>query len=160
IGVEEGPDAVLSEGFLKSIPHTSTHTYEFPTPEEIAPAAFNQVLASSVVACRNAINLSIGSDETQVVVGGDHSVTFPSVLAVIQRIVTCEAMGYIQFDSHGDMNLQATSPTDNFHGMYVRALVDHFDIPEIEALAPHKLPTQNLLYIGNLDLDPAEQHFF
>src|SRR5688572_20193271 len=78
----------------------------------------------------------------------------------MERMHVCKEMGYIQFDSHADINLQATSPTDNFHGMYVRALVDHFDIPEIEALVPQKLPTSNLLYIGNLDLDPAEQVYF
>jgi arginase len=160
IGVEDGPDAVICGEFLKSFPQSSVYSYEFPTPEGIIPNCFNQALATTVAECRDAINRSIGPDDTQVVVGEDNSVTFPSVLAVMERMNISDEMGYIQFDSHGDVNLQATSPTDNFHGMYVRALVDHFDIPEIEALAAQKLPTNNLLYIGNLDLDPAEQQLF
>jgi arginase len=160
IGVEDGPDAVISEEFLKHFSQSSVYSYKFPKPEDITPSCFNQALAESIVACRNAINEVMRADQTQVVIGGDHSVTFPSVLAVMERMSRSQELGYIQFDSHGDLNLQATSPTDNFHGMYVRALVDHFDIPEIEALAPEKLPTRNLLYVGNLDLDPAEQAFF
>jgi arginase len=160
VGVEDGPDAVISGEFLNSFPQSPVYTYKFAKPEEVLPTFFNQVLAKSVAECRDAINRSLRPDQTQVVIGGDHSVTFPSVLAVIERMNIGEEMGYIQFDSHADINLQATSPTDNFHGMYVRALVDHFDIPEIEALVPQKLPTSNLLYIGNLDLDPAEQKFF
>jgi len=160
IGVEDGPDALLSQNFLKCFPQSPIYSYEFPRPEDIAPSYFNRALAKSVVECRNAINLLSRPGKRQVVIGGDHSVTFPSVLAVMERLGITKEMGYIQFDSHGDLNLQATSPTDNFHGMYVRALVDHFDIPEIERLVPRKLPTNNLLYIGNLDLDPAEQAFF
>lgn len=160
IGVEDGPDAVISEEFLESFPQSSLYTYEFPAPEDIIATFFNQTLAKSVAECRDAINRSVGPGDTQVVVGGDHSATFPSVLAVMERMQISEDLGYIQFDSHADINLQATSPTDNFHGMYVRALVDQFDISVIEALAPQKLPTSNLLYIGNLDLDPAEQEFF
>jgi arginase len=160
VGVEDGPDAIVSGEFLRRFPQSSVYTYEFAKPGGVQPDSFNYVLAKSVAECRDAINRSLNSDQTQVVIGGDHSVTFPSVLAVMERMNIGEEMGYIQFDSHADMNLQATSPTDNFHGMYVRALVDHFDIPEIEALVPQKLPTSNLLYIGNLDLDPAEQKFF
>jgi arginase len=160
IGVEDGPDAVLSKDFLTGFPQSSTYTFEFPRPEDLRATDFNQLLANSVVECRNAINQSIRPDEIQVAVGGDNSVTFPSVLAVMERMNLCEEMGYIQFDSHADLNLQRTSPTGNFHGMYVRALVDHFDIPAIEALVPKKLPTRNLLYIGSLDLDPAEVEFF
>jgi arginase len=160
IGVEDGPDAVISEDFVKCFASCSVSFYEFPKPEDITPDCFNQALAKSIVQCRNAINCAITAGQTQVMVGGDHSATFPSVLAVMERMGSSQEIGYVQFDSHGDLNLQATSPTDNFHGMYVRALVDHFDIPEIEALAPHKLPTSNLLYIGNLDLDPAEEAFF
>jgi arginase family enzyme len=62
-------------------------------------------------------------------------------------------------DSHADINLRATSPTGNIHGMWLRPVVDHFDVVELDQLIEHKVPADQLFYIGNLDLDPAEKEF-
>lgn len=69
-------------------------------------------------------------------------------------------LGYIQFDSHGEMNLYKSSPTKNFHGMYLRPLIDSFDVLEINKMVKFKLPHENLLFIGDLKLDVEEKKFF
>ncbi|MBI2074680.1 MAG: arginase family protein [Candidatus Levybacteria bacterium] len=159
IGVEQGPDAILTGKFLSQFNGALATSFEFPKPEDINKN-FYHVLADNVKKFQDVINQNLKSSETQVVIGGDHSITFPSVLAVLQRISDPKSIGYIQFDSHGDINLRAFSPTDNWHGMYVRPLVDGFDVSRIEKLVTKKLPVNNIFYIGNLDLDPGERDFF
>lgn len=159
IGVENGPDAILTENFLKNFPESQISTFEFPLPENIDPENFNKVLSGSVENFRDLITSSLKPGQIQVVVGGDHSITLASELAVIKRLERAETMGHIQFDSHGDINLKRESPTNNFHGMYLRPLFDMFDIPEIEKLSQHKIPTKNIIYVGNLDLDYGEREF-
>lgn len=159
IGVEDGSDAVLTQKFTAQFKQNQISSFEFPKPESLDSKKFNSILAVFIKDFKNLINSSLKHNQIQIVVGGDHSITLPSVLAVIDRY-DAKNLGYIQFDSHGDINLKSVSPTNNFHGMYVRPLVDKFDILEIERLVPNKIPTQNLLYIGNLDLDPEEKVFF
>ncbi len=160
LGVEEGPNAIADEAFLKTFPRFRTSSFDFPLPETVNRDTYVGALASSIGNFSAHINGRLGSGETQIVVGGDHCVTLPSVLAVLARISAGESVGYVQFDSHGDMNLRAESPTDNFHGMYVRPLLSKFDVPEIDVLVKRRLPVQNIVYVGNLDLDPEEGNFF
>lgn len=160
IGVESGSDAVLTDDFLVKFPRCCTSEYVFSKPEEIKHEQFNKVLGGQIDGFREFIYKHLRPGQTQVVIGGDHSVTLSSILATRDRIGGFENLGYVQFDSHGDMNLKSSSPTDNFHGMYARTLVDCFDIPEIEKLVPHKLPAENIIYIGNLDLDHEEEGLF
>ncbi len=182
LGVEYGPDAVLEDNFLKEFKDYQISEYIFSKPEDILNEDFDIVLANNLEAFKNQINnVILGSEATpeskdagqasmtqqtqnnniiQVVIGGDHSVTFSSLLAVLNRINDPKDLGYIQFDSHGDMNLAKTSPTQNFHGMYLRPFLDKFDIPEVANLIKKKLKPENMLFIGNLDLDPKEREFF
>lgn len=160
IGVENGPDAILIGDFLAKFPPHYISEYVFPKPEEISPKQFNKTLRKQINDFKEFINKHLEPSQTQVVIGGDHSVTLSSILAVRDRIGGFKNLGYVQFDSHGDMNLRASSPTGNFHGMYARPLVDHFDIREIEELISNKLPVENIVYIGNLNLDHKEADLF
>ena len=160
VGVENGPEAILTSDFLvKFRPHYISE-YAFSKPEEVNPKQFNKILGKQLNDFKEFISKHLRPDQIQVVIGGDHSVTLPSILAVRDRISSFKNLGYIQFDSHGDINLKASSPTGNFHGMYARPLVDHFDIPEIEKLVHDKLPMENIIYVGNLNLDPGEIDLF
>ena len=169
LGVEDGSDYMLSENFLNQLNHNSLDdrtpscykisSFRFPKPEDIGPLQFNKTLAKSVDHFKEIINQTNNDRVIQVVIGGDHMVVLPSILADLAKGIKPEDIGLIHFDSHGDINLSADSPTDNFHGMYLRPLFDKFDIPEIEALVPNKIPTKNLLMIGNLDLDQGEKTF-
>ncbi|MDO8565701.1 MAG: arginase family protein [Candidatus Moranbacteria bacterium] len=161
-GVEMGADAVLSNVFLASFPESQVSVFDFPNPDGITGEQYGAMIAASSQACAAFINTSLESNEIQVAVGGDHSITFPSFLAAFEREKNRREIGYIQFDSHGDMNLRKDSLTDNFHGMYVRAFVDPaFDMPEVKDLISQPLSPRRLLFVGNLDLDlTGEKQFF
>lgn len=172
IGVENGPDSILTKKFLSSL-RSRTESREkqslvfgdykisellFSKPEDIKTENFNDVLAKNYLSFKNLIIDSLLNNETPVVIGGDDSVTFSSLLSTIDRFGT--NFGYIRIDSHIDMHLYQSSITKNFHGMYHRALFDSFDIPQISNLVNQKLMPQNSIFIGNLDKDYGEKDFF
>lgn len=160
LGVEEGPSAVLSPEFLATWePRPTLSEYTFPLPESIEREQYGEVLGKTLGELAELINLELKPGETQVVVGGDHSIATATLAAVLSR-VNMEQVGYIQFDTHGDIHLFATSPSGNFHGMWLRPFLGPFDHTAIQALAPGKLKPEQILYIGNLDLEPEEQDFF
>jgi len=161
LGVEFGSNAVLTAKFLSQFKNSTVVEYTCPNPENISPRNFNRTLLREIKSFKKIINKNIKPGQTQVVVGGDHSVAFPSILAILDRLPKNKKLGYIQIDSHGDMNLSADSPTDNWHGMYLRPLIGNdFDIPKINKLITKKLLPQNMIFIGNLDLDEKERQFF
>ena len=139
IGVEDAPEAILSADFLSSFFHgIKMSGYKFPKPEEINRADYRKILHQSIEEFSSLINDNLNQDETQVVVGGDHSVALPSVLAAIQRTGR-DRLGYVQFDSHADLGTFARSPSGNFHGMFLRVVLDDgFDDLELNRLAQNK----------------------
>ncbi len=157
-GVEEGPDAILSPQFLASLGNPSTDSFDFSNPDKIDKKKYQEIIAKEYSEFATLINQSIKPEETQVVIGGDHSVTFSSFLALSQR-VDPKDMAYIQFDSHADIHSFATSPSGNFHGMYVRAFVDDVESEPVQNLVNRKLPPQNMLYIGNHVNEPEEWEY-
>ncbi len=159
-GVEEAPDFILSESFIKKFPQAKIDTFDFPKPEEIEEKLLFSYIANYYGGVKKNINRMLTNGQTQVVIGGDDSVTLPSILAVLERVGGSKNFGYIRFDSHADMNLFRESPTRNFHGMYMRPLYDSFDIPEINNIVDFKIKTENSIFIGNLDLDSEEKIFF
>ncbi|OGE84664.1 MAG: hypothetical protein A3J48_03740 [Candidatus Doudnabacteria bacterium RIFCSPHIGHO2_02_FULL_46_11] len=160
IGVEDGPDAILTAEFLSAFPEAAIDEFTFLKPEGIDDSSYFKILADSYGKFEGKINDTIEAGETQVAIGGDHSITFATISALLDRIQSPEQLGYIQIDSHPDMLLYSQSSTKNFHGMYLRALLSDFDIPEINNLAPKKLMPQNMWFIGNLDFDGPERDFF
>lgn len=157
IGVEDGAKAIITPDFLAQYPGSFTH-YNFPQPTQ--GSEYWHLVASESNAAAQVITQTLQQGETQIVLGGDHSVTFVSLKAVAQRINLSD-VAYIQIDAHPDLNTVASSPSGNFHGMYVRALVDTIGVPVIDHYISKKLPTQNIWYFGNLsfDPDPEEQNF-
>ena len=159
IGVEDGADYILEGNFLKNLNDYLVSDFSFPDPEDLSKENFFKEIEKYILKLQNLINREIENNEIQIVIGGDHSVSLPSVLAVIDRIGSAKKIGYVHFDSHGDINLYKQSPSKNFHGMYLRPLFDDFDISIIDSLLVDKIPTENLLIVGNLDLDEGEFQF-
>lgn len=159
-GVEHGPDAILDDKFLAQLNNPPISPFIFPQPDEITKNELVEVLVTNFKTFKDYINQKLQPKEMPIIVGGDHSVAFSSILATLDRIGDSKDLGYIQIDSHGDMNLFASSPSKNFHGMYLRPLLDTFDIPEIKKLATKKILSSNVLFIGNLNLDQEEKQFF
>lgn len=156
IGVEQGPDYILSPEFLNQFPGASVSEFVFSKPEEVSSGQYYQVLALELKRFKELINQQIKPGETQVVIGGDNSVTFSALLAVMERSVDIQDIGYIQFDSHGEMHLFKSSLSKNFHGMYMRPFLDVFDRSEIEQLVPKKLKKSQVLTIGDLVFDAGD----
>lgn len=159
IGVEDGPDAVLDPEFLSSFSPHKVETFVFSDPQKVPDREFISQLVEESSQALRLIAHTFEHGESQVVVGGDHSVAFPSILAVLDRVKT-EEVGYVQIDSHTDMNRYDESISKNWHGMYLRPLLDGFDLEQINALVKQKLTHENVTFIGNLDADPAEWNFF
>lgn len=159
MGVEDGADHILEENFLKHVNDYLVSDFSFPDPEDLSKEYFFNKVNKYIIDLQNKINREMEDDEMQIVIGGDHSISLPSVLAVIDRVGSSKKIGYVHFDSHGDINLYRESPSKNFHGMYLRPLFDDFDISLIDSLLVDKMPIENLLMIGNLDLDLGEFEF-
>lgn len=158
-GVEDAPNAILTPDFVKSLGNCKLIEFTFPNPEDINPKDYLSVLAVNLISFKDLINKSLNPGDTQIIIGGDNSVTFSSLLALIEKH-GAKNIGYIQFDSHGDLNLLNSSPSKNFHGMYLRPFLDNFDIPQINDLVHEKLIPSQVIFIGDLTLDPEEQEFF
>ncbi len=158
IGVEDGPDAILSSDFVKKYPGVAIHDFHFSRPEDVDRDNYYRILAKELGNMADLITKNLKKDETQVVVGGDHSVAFSSLLSVVRR-KGADNIGHIQFDSHGDINLIASAPKGNFHGMWLRPFLSTFDNQLIDELIPHKVQTSQIIYVGNVEFDPEEKIF-
>jgi arginase family enzyme len=158
-GVEEAPDFILNESFLEKFKNSKVDNFDFPLPENLREEDLIHSIANYYGDMKKNIIHLLKEDEAQIVVGGDDSVTLPSILAALELLGN-DKLGYIRFDSHADMNLYSRSPTKNFHGMYMRPLYGKFDVPSINNLVGLKIKPENSVFIGNLDLDEEEEEFF
>lgn len=162
-GVEEAADAVLTEEFLSGVANPHTDSFVFSDPEKIPHEKYWQIITGQLKALKDLINSRIKADETQVVLGGDNTVTLSSLEAVIERVGNPSKIGYIQFDSHGEMHQSETSISKNFHGMYMRPFFDKFDQPDIDSLVPAKMQTNQILAVGDIVFDgenTEEERFY
>lgn len=156
-GVEDAPDYILTPELLKSFPGSEVSEYSFSLPEKVSEENYYQVLAKELGEFAGLINRELKPSQTQVVVGGDNTVTFSSLAAVLKR-TDASGVGYIQFDSHGEMHLYKSSISKNFHGMYMRPFFDRFDIEEIEKLVPGKMKLNQAFTIGDIIFDEGDNH--
>jgi arginase family enzyme len=157
-GVEDGPEHILTSDFLKNFPDSKIDEFVFPQPNKVAKEEYYPVLARELAEFTKLINQEIKDGETQVIIGGDNTVTFSSLLALIKRSGNPQEIGYVQFDSHGEMHLYQSSVSKNFHGMYMRPFFDKFDIPEIEELVLNKMDYSQVFTIGDIIFDEGDNH--
>lgn len=156
IGVETGPEAIVSGlGLLKN---RETIALEFPTPEESSVATYLSDYAKLLGRGQAEILTKISGKELLINFGGDHSVAFMSLAAILKHKGS-ENVGYIQIDSHTDVHSLDSSPSGNFHGMWMRPFLDNIGEPAIDSLVPTKLHPEKVMYMGNLNCEPAEEEF-
>ncbi len=93
------------------------------------------------------------------VLGGDHSMSIGTIagLAGYCRDVG-KRLGVIWVDAHSDINLPATSPSGNIHGMPVAASIG-LGAPELAAVGGNfrKLDPANIAMIGLRSVDEGER---
>lgn len=93
------------------------------------------------------------------VLGGDHSIAMGSVAgaaAFFRR--RRQRLGLLWFDAHTDMNVPATSPSGNVHGMPLSHLLGHGDpaLAGIGGFAP-KVRAANVAVVGIRSVDGLER---
>ena len=157
-GVYYGPDAVLSAEFLQQFSNARVLEFKFPKNDATTDEHFYQTVAQESGRCADDIVSHLAPADMLVAIGGDNSVTLPALLADIARF-GAGAIGVITFDTHGDIHLAATTPSGNFHGVFVRPFFDTFDVPEIDKLVPQKLKGSDIIYFGNFDFEQEEIDF-
>lgn len=160
IGVEDAPDAILTPTFLAAWSTPPITSYTFSEPQTLPKNNEYDIIAQESEEAKKLILSSLREDEIQVVVGGDNSVTFTSICALLNRFKASQ-IAYIQIDSHGDMNTLHESISKNWHGLYLRPFLDlAFDIPQITSCVKERLLPEQVVFVGNLVLDDLEKKFF
>lgn len=154
IGVETGPDLVVGRDY----PTAPFDHVTFSLPEMVSSAEYLTVLARESRMSADLIVKTHQNHETPVILGGDHSVSFASLLAV-QALFPVEQTAIVMFDSHADLHQAATSPSGNFHGMWLRPFFDVFDIAVIRNEVKAQFQGSQLRYVGNLIIEEEETAF-
>lgn len=155
-GAEYGPSAMLAAG-LESLVQQAGHDTRLvavPTTDTREDARHPHIRHSASLvpwlqAARQII-LSGDPHERPLVLGGDHSVAIPSLLATKQHYPHA-AVVYI--DAHPDSNSIESSPTGNLHGMPLRVVTG--EVLGHQFPGPYFRPDE-LCLIGIKDIDPAE----
>ncbi len=90
---------------------------------------------------------------TAITIGGDCGVELGAIESVTANR---QDVAVVWFDAHADLHTPESSPSGNFHGMVLRAVLGE-GAPELVAPAP--LPTERLVLVGTRTLDPPEEEF-
>ncbi|MCC6448129.1 MAG: arginase family protein [Chitinophagaceae bacterium] len=160
LGVENGPDEVLTQAFTKELGGSHIIEYNFSLPEEIPDDKYYLSMANEINELSQRIQKEFNNKGSNFIIniGGDHSIASSSLLSVLQ-MKNGENIGVIMFDSHGDLHLKRTSPTGNYHGMWLRPFWDVYDDTEIQNTINLSLKRDQLLFVGNLLLEEEEENF-
>lgn len=164
IGVENGASSVIDPDFTSHLSPISLNEVDFvfSLPENTTDENYYSIVAKETDKLAELIYQQLttsNSIEHLITIGGDHSIALGSLLGVLRSFPN-KKIGVIDFDSHGDIHLTKTSPTGNFHGMWLRPLFGDFDNTEIKKIIGNfKIKPNQLLYIGNLILEDEEERF-
>ncbi len=159
-GVEYGPDEILTPDFLNTIEKAEIIDFDFSLPENVVDHQYYPQMAREIRQLSETIRKEYTNKDRNfiVTVGGDHSIASSSLLSVLKMNID-KKVGVIMFDSHGDLHLKKTSPTGNYHGMWLRPFWDVYDDTQIKNTIDISLNTDQLLFIGNLLLEEEEIDF-
>jgi arginase len=72
-------------------------------------------------ALRTAVSEALGEGRIAVAMGGDHSLSMGSIAGAMSQ--GADDLAVLWIDAHADLNVPATSPSGNLHGMPVAALL-------------------------------------
>lgn len=170
IGVEEAPGVILDDSYLSLLQSKSVSSkiseFTFSLPESVTS---DKYLKTMYLESREAIKLTKdilqsrhtsnnGEKRRSIFLGGDHSIGMIGT-ATILDLISPENIEMVMIDSHADIHQPSTSPSGNFHGMWVRPVLDKFEDMDIDSLFPDKLPAKQFTYIGHQDIEKEEREF-
>jgi arginase len=104
-----------------------------------------------------ATSQSVSKNEAFVVIGGDHSSGIGTWSGVAQAAQAKGDVGLIWIDAHLDAHTPETTPSGNFHGMPIAALLGYGD-PALTTIAmpQAKIKPENLCIIGARSFEAGE----
>lgn len=164
-GVDLGPTKFRERGMLERIRKHGHELYDMGDlyvkeikKENMWDDKDNIKYLSSIVDTNrnlaHAVNTALEADSFPFIVGGDHSLGLGSVSGASKHF---DDLAVIWVDAHGDINTGDTSPSGNFHGMPLAALMD-IGTPETTNLYFDgiKVKPENVYIFGARDLDEGE----
>ena len=142
-GVEKGPQVILDSFELQGPKIIKV----FPKAANVDPTNYKTIIEKEYGDFAKTIIENHNRENKLLTLGGDHSVSYCSLKAILE-IYKEKNVGIIMFDSHADIHTWDTSPSNNFHGIWLRAVIEemHFD-------------PSNLLYVGNLNIEDEEREY-
>lgn len=155
LGVEQGSQALYDSFLSQTSLEYQVFRADFPEPEELHQQDYLKELLALYQDQAKQLAQAWQSHQPLLTLGGDHSVSYLSLLTALRRWPN-EQLAVLIFDSHADLHTPATSPSGNFHGMWLRALFPHF-APTLDISAP--LQPRQLRFIGHQELESAEHDF-
>lgn len=169
-GTDAGPSAVRIAGLnaaLKKMGFRINDEIDIPVPalEKNLPkdtsARFKDEILEVCQMLATETMDALDNGNTPLVIGGDHSIAMGTVSGISAHLKKKnEKLGLIWFDAHGDMNLPATSPSGNIHGMPLSHLLGHGDKDLSSILGAHPaVAAENVVLIGIRDIDKVEREF-
>ena len=154
-GVEKGGEVIVQEFQLRQNSLNTVREYTFELPEKLHEEIYLAEVFGYYHATTKKIQSEWSHDSTLVSIGGDHSISYSSLAAVLERFGT-NSVGLVMIDSHADLHLPSTSPSGNFHGMWLRPFLSEFDQYSVQK---SKILPAQVQYIGNLELESEESDF-
>ena len=167
-GTDVGPSALRRAGMgraLRDLGYEVGVEEDIPVPamETRSPASVEAHFKSEILeVCRNLsvrVQEILGAGEVPLVIGGDHSIAMGTVSGVSAHFrAQGDQIGLLWFDAHGDMNVPATSPSGNIHGMPLAHLLGRGDEDLAGIDGYHgKVDPRRVALVGIRDIDDDER---
>ncbi len=156
IGVENGGQAILEAIQLtdpsRKVPDLCVN---FQAPEFIDGELYLSNVFELYADATSMVIKKWHNGSSLITLGGDHSISYISLSAILESYGE-QNVAVVMFDSHADLHLPETSPTGNFHGMWLRTFFDDFSQLTV---TNRKLKPNQLQFVGNLLIEDEEKRF-
>lgn len=167
-GTDAGPSALRIAGLgsaLRKLGYQIGLETDIPVPamettlSKKNGAFFKQEILQVCNQLAQATLTTLESGAFPLVIGGDHSIALGTVSGVASYFREKQQnIGMIWFDAHGDMNIPASSPSGNIHGMPLAHLLGYGDKDLAEIMGfRSKVKPENIALVGIRDIDSRER---
>jgi arginase len=151
--IEDGPAALRRVGLVQALQHVlevndlGDLVVDSPGVRDGIHQLLDRVISVAVRQAR-IFNRSYASDALPITLGGDHTTSLGTALALCKLGLPFEV---VWLDAHGDFNTLVTSPSGNPHGMVLALLAG------LTRYLPQTVPPWRLHLWGVRDLDCGER---
>ncbi len=169
-GVDMGPSALRIADIGPKLTALGYEVYDegdipIQTPEvQVIEDHSLKYLPEITKACQHLsdkVESVLDNGDFPLILGGDHSMSIGSIAGISAHCKkTGKRLGVLWIDAHSDINIPATSPTGNIHGMPVAVSLG-LGAKELTTIGGDftKLQPENIVYIGLRSVDDGEKQF-